>query len=73
MDERARLTLPDLGYIAFALAGFAALWPVFWSGLNDAAADLGTGEVYLLRLTGPLLVVVIFALLWRKTIRGAGQ
>lgn len=71
LDDRARLTILDLLMFLAAFAVLAALWPVA-SRMMDANADrLGTGEAYLFLLILPVLLLVIFTLIWRTAIQGA--
>jgi len=43
MNRRARLTIVDVLYIAFALAGLAALYPVYMDVYGSTAPMLDTG------------------------------
>lgn len=70
MDERARLTIPDLIYALMSIAFLGALMPVFYSGFQANLGELGTGEEYLFQLITPMLVLVLLSVIWVKTIGG---
>lgn len=70
--DRARLTIVDVPLYLVAFAVMAALWPVA-SRLMDSNADaLGTGPGYLFQVILPVMILVIFVLIWRTSIRGLG-
>ena len=70
IDERARLTIPDLVYALMSLAFLGALAPVFYSGLESNLDLMSTGEEYLFQLITPMLVLILLSVIWVKTIGG---
>jgi hypothetical protein len=73
MDERARLTIPDVVFVLVSLAVLYALLPVVYTLLDASAGDLGTGVVYLFKLVAPVAALVLLAGIYRTGIRGVGQ
>lgn len=70
MDQRARLTLPDLLIAVFALAVLGALWPVAAEALDNATTHMNAGEIYLMRLLLPLMLLTLLAVIFAKATTG---
>lgn len=70
MAERARITLPDLVYILFALAFLGALYPVFFEALDMQAPNMMTGSVYIYQLILPLALLVMLTVIYVKATAG---
>lgn len=70
-DTRARLTVPDVVYIAATLFLLGVLAPVFMKGLNGNLGDMSKGTVWLFRLLLPLLVLVFLSAIFRKAVGGS--
>ncbi|WP_225334248.1 hypothetical protein [Halomicrobium urmianum] len=70
MDDRARITVPDVAMFLGAIAMVGALYPVFAAGLEDNLGQMDQGTIYLFRLMLPLMVLVIFGLIFRKAAAG---
>lgn len=70
MDTRARLTIPDVMFLLFSVAILGALFPVFQDLMNKHAASMSTGEAYLLQLVLPLIIVVLFSVVFVTAIAG---
>lgn len=71
MDQRARLTMPDVLWVMASLAFLGVLYPVFWTSLEANLSELGTGETYLIQLILPLAVLVLYSVIYKKTIGGS--
>lgn len=68
MVDRARITLPDLLFYAFAAAVVAGLYPVYATLVSDAGF---TGRMALmLNTVGPALVVVLITTMMAKAAVG---
>lgn len=70
VDDRARITLPDLAYFLMTVAFIGALWPVFASGLDENAGYISTGEGYIYQLVLPLGVIVLLVTIIRAATGG---
>jgi len=64
MNDRARITIPDLLVYAVALAAVAGLYPVFQSllGSSDITGRLGL----MLQTIGPAMALVFLAMVLSK-------
>lgn len=69
-DDRARITVPDVLFIVFSVASIAALYPVFWSGLEDRAGGMTTGELYLFQLILPFALLVVVSMVYVSAVGG---
>lgn len=70
MDDRARLTVPDVLWILMSLAFVSALWPVVTNGLESNAGEIGTGPLFLFQLVLPISLLVLLAMIYRKAVGG---
>lgn len=68
---RARLTLPGLLSILFALAVLGGLWPVVYDAMATNVGQLSTGELYAFRLLLPAMVLVMLTVLYVEATGGA--
>lgn len=64
MDNRGRITIVELLTGTFALAFLGALWPVVSESLDSAAGSMNAGEVYLIRLLLPLMLLVLLTVVF---------
>jgi hypothetical protein len=71
MDDRARLTLPDIAFIVFSMAALGALYPVFSDAFAENVGHLTTGTALIFQLVLPLAILVFLYVIYRKAIRGA--
>ena len=62
--NRARLTIVDVLYIAFALASLAALYPVYSEVYASTAPMLDTGPELLFGTLFPIAIVVLLSLIY---------
>lgn len=72
MDDRGRLTVPDVVYVAASLAFLGALYPVYSDSLSANIGLIDPRTAYLLQLVLPLFVLVLLYLIVVVGIRGAG-
>ena len=68
LDDRARITVPDVLFAAASIFLMGALSPVFMKGLNNHLGNMDEGTVWLFRLLLPLLVLVFFSAIYRKAV-----
>ena len=73
MDERARLTVPDIAFMLGTIAMVGALYPVFADGFSDMVSEMDPATAMLWRLFLPLMILVIFGVLYRKAIAGGAR
>lgn len=62
--NRARLTIVDVLYIAFALAGLVALYPAYMDIYESTAPMLDQGPSLLFGTLFPIAVVVLLSLIY---------
>lgn len=67
---RARITIPDLMFTLMSLAFLGALWPVFYSVMEQQALDMDPGTLYIYQLLLPGLIIVMFSLVYAKAAGG---
>jgi cytochrome c biogenesis factor len=72
-DERGRITIVEVLTGTFALAFVAALWPVVADSLDGATAIMSTGEIYLVRILLPLMLVVLLTVVFVTASAGGGR
>lgn len=72
-DERGRITIVEVLTGTFALAFVAALWPVVADSLDGATAIMSTGEIYLMRILLPLMLVVLLTVVFVTASAGGGR
>jgi cytochrome c biogenesis factor len=72
-DTRARITIVEVLTGTFALAFVAALWPVVADALDSSAGIMSTGEVYLVRIMLPLLLIVLLTVVFVTASAGGGR
>jgi len=72
-DTRGRITIVELLTGTFALAFVAALWPVVADALDSAAGIMSTGEIYLVRILLPLMLVVLLTVVFVTASAGGGR
>jgi len=72
-DERGRITIVEVLTGTFALAFVAALWPVVADALDGATAIMSTGEIYLMRILLPLMLVVLLTVVFVTASAGGGR
>ena len=70
VDERARLTLPDVGRLLFVVAILGVLGEVFYTLFESQRASLDAEVEYLFYLVVPLTFLVLLAWIFAKA--GAG-
>jgi cytochrome c biogenesis factor len=72
-DTRGRITIVEVLTGTFALAFVAALWPVVADALDSSAGVMSTGEVYLMRILLPLMLVVLLTVVFVTAGSGGGR
>jgi cytochrome c biogenesis factor len=72
-DTRGRITIVEVLTGTFALAFVAALWPVVADSLDGATAIMSTGEIYLVRILLPLMLVVLLTVVFVTASSGGGR
>jgi len=72
-DTRGRITIVEVLTGTFALAFVAALWPVVADSLDSATALMSTGEIYLVRIVLPLMLVVLLTVVFVTASAGGGR
>jgi cytochrome c biogenesis factor len=72
-DTRGRITIVEVLTGTFALAFVAALWPVVADALDGATGIMSTGEVYLMRILLPLMLVVLLTVVFVTASAGGGR
>jgi cytochrome c biogenesis factor len=72
-DTRGRITIVEVLTGTFALAFVAALWPVVADALDSSAGIMSTGEVYLVRIMLPLLLIVLLTVVFVTASAGGGR
>jgi len=72
-DARGRITIVEVLTGTFALAFVAALWPVVADALDGATAIMSTGEIYLVRILLPLMLVVLLTVVFVTASAGGGR
>jgi hypothetical protein len=70
MDDRARITLPNVMLWLMAMAFLAAFMPAFSDGLSAAVGQTIPGTLLLFRVLPGLAVVVLLTVIWRKATAG---
>lgn len=73
MNDRGRLTVPDIVFALMAVAFLGALWPAVYSGYQDAQPLMSTGTELLYLLIPAIIVLVLLFTLVRKSVRGYGR
>lgn len=68
--ERARLTITDVVYLLMALAGLAALFPVYQSLLDSLAPELGRGPELLFATVLPVAALMLLAVVYVEARKG---
>lgn len=63
-DQRGRITIVEVLTGTFALAFVSALWPVVADSLDGATGLMTTGEIYLMRLLLPLMLLVLLSVIF---------
>jgi hypothetical protein len=71
MDQRGRLTVPDIVFITFSLAILGSLYPIFWDRLQANIGTMSTATAYLFQLVLPLAVLVLLGMVFKKATAGA--
>jgi len=69
--SRGRVTIVEVVQILFVIAGVYALWPVVDKSLRDNVGLMSAGEIYLIRLLLPLMLLVLLATLYLTAGSGA--
>jgi len=72
-DTRGRITIVEVLTGTFALAFVAALWPVVADALDGATGIMSTGEIYLVRILLPLMLVVLLTVVFVTASAGGGR
>ena len=72
-DRRGRITVPDVLISVFILAALGALWPVVADSLDGATQYMNAGEIYIMRLLLPLMLLVMLAMVFAKASAGGHQ
>jgi hypothetical protein len=73
MDERGRITVPDVALLLGTFAMVGALYPVFADGFASMQSQMDTATVMLFNLMLPLTLLVIFGVMWRKAVAGGAR
>jgi len=73
MDERARLTVPDIAFLLGTVAMVGALYPVFADGYDKMVSEMDPATAMLWQLFLPLMILVIFGVLYRKAVAGGAR
>lgn len=68
--DRGRLTVPDVLFLLMGIAFLGALYPVFWGFYTDNLTYLSPGAKYLFQLMLPLLLLVIYTIVFRNAVGG---
>lgn len=61
--DRGRITIVELLTGTFALAFVGALWPVVADSLDSSTSLMSTGEIYLIRILLPLMLLVLLTVI----------
>lgn len=69
-DARGRITIVEVLTGTFAVAVLAALWPVVAGALQSSVGEMTTGEVYLVRLLLPLMLLTMLAIVFVTAAQG---
>lgn len=72
-DDRGRITIVEVLTGTFALAFVAALWPVVADSLDGATGIMSTGEIYLVRIVLPLMLIVLLTVVFVTASAGGGR
>ena len=72
-DTRGRITIVEIVTGVFALGFVAALWPVVQDALEQNVSVMNTGEVYLIRLLLPLMLLVMLTVVFVTANAGGGR
>ena len=72
-DTRGRITIVEIVTGVFALGFVAALWPVVQDALDQNVGVMNTGEVYLIRLLLPLMLLVMLTVVFVTANAGGGR
>lgn len=73
MDRRGRITIVEVVTTLFALGFVGALWPVVSTSLDGAVSEMTAGEVYLIRLLLPMMLLVMLSILYATATQGGNQ
>lgn len=68
--DRGRLTVPDILFLLMGVAFLGALYPVFWGFYTDNLSYLSPGAKYLFQLMLPLLLLVLYTIVFRNAVGG---
>jgi len=70
LQNRARITLPDILFITWSLGMLAALWPVFYNLFQDNADVIPTGAEYLWLMILPFAILILLTVIYMKAAEG---
>lgn len=70
MDDRGRLTIPDVLFSLMSLGVIAVLWPVLNDIFESNRSAMGAGVEYLYFLILPLALLVLFSVIYVKAVGG---
>lgn len=73
MDERARLTMPDVVQLLVGFAFATPLLLVFFDALGSNAGTMSTGAVWMWRLVPGFLILVILSVIYLTSVGGVGR
>lgn len=73
MDDRARITVPDIVMTVAVIAILGMLFPVFSAGLSSNLGQMDTSTVLMFRIMLPLAIMVLLGRLFQKATVGGGQ
>lgn len=71
--DRGRLTIPDVVVALVVFFFLGALWPVFYDGYQRIAPDVSPGVELLAQFALPLAILVLLAVIVRRTTAGVGR
>lgn len=72
-DRRGRITIVEVLMSLFTIGFLAALWPVVQDAIDTSAATLNAGELYMFRLLLPLMLLVLFSVIFVQASAGGGR
>jgi hypothetical protein len=71
--DRARLTITDVVYVLMAVAGLAALYPVYSSLLNGTASRMDPGTAVVFQSMLAVMLVVLLSVIYVEARSGRAR
>lgn len=73
MNDRGRITVPDIVMTLGVLAILGILFPVFSDALAGNLGEMNTATIWMFRLLLPFAVLVLLGRIFQKATVGGGQ